>query len=58
MRVSPNADAQASNSWTPRSKSASGDWKRSSVYYAAVQIMPIYMWNAASAAVIAAMRSA
>ena len=30
MRVSPNADAQASNSWTPRSKRASGDWKRSS----------------------------
>src|ERR1700752_1638638 len=32
MPVSPNADAQASNSWTPRSNSASGDWKRSSVY--------------------------
>jgi hypothetical protein len=31
---------------------------RHNVYYAAVQIMPIYMWNAASAAVIAAMRSA
>ena len=32
VRVSPNEDAQASNSWIPRTRNASPAWKRSKVY--------------------------